>query len=138
MLGVGRWLASGGVQHISLLGRSGRMELAAPPLHDLMDPGWAASITLQKCDIACSEDAAAVLGHDRSQGKQPIAVLIKPSSRPDACRKHLYQKGSVAISLEFIKDDLSNRAFMQPSRERHGAYSCDGIQLVAPLLKMSL
>ena len=66
---AGRWLVSQSVRHITLLGRSGRMEGSAGPLEGLLGPGWAAEVTLQKCDMAAAEDAAAVLGHQPQHGE---------------------------------------------------------------------
>jgi hypothetical protein len=38
------------------------------PLEDLLEPGWGASVTMSKCDMACREDAQSALGNDRSHG----------------------------------------------------------------------
>ena len=69
LLDAGRWLAANGATHLTLLSRSGRQEGEVGPLEDLLQPGWAASVTLAKCDVACREDAEAALGHDRSHGE---------------------------------------------------------------------
>ena len=38
------------------------------PLGSVSAPGWAASVTMAKCDVACAEDAAQGLGQHRSWG----------------------------------------------------------------------
>lgn len=65
----GRWLASNGVQQVLLLGRSGRIETGEDALEGLTMPGWAASVTVQKCDVSFAEDAACAFGHRQSNGE---------------------------------------------------------------------
>ena len=65
---AGRWLATNGASHLTLLSRSGRQEGEVAPLEDLLHPGWGASVTMCKCNVASREDAEGILGHDRSHG----------------------------------------------------------------------
>lgn len=59
-----------GARHVTLLGRTGHIEGAAGgSLEGLMEPGWAASLTVTKADISFTEDAAAVLGNGSCQGR---------------------------------------------------------------------
>ena len=53
-----------------LLSRSGKMEKLEAALETLENPGWAACVTSQKCDITFAEDAAFALGTDPSQGRR--------------------------------------------------------------------
>lgn len=58
-----------GVKHIVALGRSGRTEGASSALTEaLTEHGWAAAVTLTKCDVAATEDMRAVLAPDRRLG----------------------------------------------------------------------
>lgn len=73
-----------GVKHIVALGRSGRAEGASSALTEaLTEHGWAAAVTLTKCDVASTEDMRAVLAPDRRLG----ACLLELQARH--CSVHL-------------------------------------------------
>ncbi len=65
---AGRWLASNGAQQIQLLSRSGRLETVEGALQSLTDPGWAACVSVQKCDVSFAEDARLAFGRSSSKG----------------------------------------------------------------------
>lgn len=67
-----------GVRHMTALGRSGRFD-AGSNLPGLMSGGWAAAVTVSKCDVAFSEDVRSVLGHGTDSGK-PLMGSFTPSS----------------------------------------------------------
>ena len=65
---AGRWLASNGAQQIQLLSRSGRLEAVEGALESLTDPGWAACVRIQNCDVSFAEDARLAFGQSSSKG----------------------------------------------------------------------
>jgi hypothetical protein len=56
------------VKHIVALGRSGRFEGANSALTEMLTHGWAAAVTITKCDVAFTEDTRAILAPDRQLG----------------------------------------------------------------------
>ena len=64
-----------GVKHMVALGRSGRLEGASSALTGMMSHGWAAAVTITKCDVAFTEDTRAVLAPDRRLGETPPCLV---------------------------------------------------------------
>lgn len=65
-----------GVRHIELLSRSGHLgrgAAAQPELAGLLagSAGWAAAVTISRCDAACAEEVAAVLAPRRGGEWRP-------------------------------------------------------------------
>ena len=73
---AGQMLTVAGAKHISLLGRTGRANLAETALEAVMTSSYVASVTLVKCDLAFAEDSHAVLGNHKSLGKIPHSMLL--------------------------------------------------------------
>ena len=63
-----RWA---GIQRLDVLGRSGHFGAGADLAHAMCD-GWAASVAVIKCDVAFSEDTAAVFSRNHSKGKPAL------------------------------------------------------------------
>ena len=63
-----RWA---GVRRLIVLGRSGHFRAGAD-LALAMHDGWAASVAVIKCDVAFSEDTAAVFSRNHSKGKPAV------------------------------------------------------------------
>ena len=60
-----------GIRHLIVLGRSGRFGTESD-LADAMRDGWAASVAVTKCDVAVSEDSAAVFSRRQSRGEPAV------------------------------------------------------------------
>lgn len=60
-----------GIRHFTVLGRSGHVGAGSDLAHAMRD-GWAASVALLKCDVAFSEDTAAVFSRHQSSGKPAV------------------------------------------------------------------
>lgn len=86
-----QWLAAGGAKHITLLGRTGVAERAAAATAAVASSqpsslmaaatsanGWAAAVTLLKCDAAADADTAAVLDAAAGSARQrlPLAGVL--------------------------------------------------------------
>lgn len=62
-------LAVAGTKHVHLLGRTGRAEVADGPLESVVKAGWAACVTMTKCDLAYAEDSSAILENHKHLGR---------------------------------------------------------------------
>ena len=60
-----------GIQRLIVLGRSGHFGAGADLAHAMRD-GWAASVAVTKCDVAFSEDTAAVFPRNHSKGEPAV------------------------------------------------------------------
>jgi hypothetical protein len=80
-----RYLAGQGVRHIELLSRSGRLGgsvlAEGSPLAELLQGGrgWAAAVTITRCDAAVEEEIRAALA-GRAKGDGAYEVAISPGS----------------------------------------------------------
>ena len=65
-----RYLASNGVQHLELLGRTGRLGAGGGGEHlaGLLAGAWSGSVTFTKCDTASAEDTRAVVADRALKG----------------------------------------------------------------------
>lgn len=74
-------LPRAGARHIVALGRSGRLQggASAAAFDEMLEHGWAAAVTITKCDVAFAEDSRAVLSADRSSGER--IARVEPAAR---------------------------------------------------------
>lgn len=74
-----RYLASHGVRHIELLGRTGHLgsNAASEHLVGLLTGRWSAAITISKCDTSCAEDMRAAMVQQAKAGAASIVLLFE-------------------------------------------------------------
>ncbi len=57
-----------GIKRITVLGRSGRFDVASDLAHAMCN-GWAASVAVTKCDVAFAEDTSALFSTSGNEGQ---------------------------------------------------------------------
>ena len=59
---LGAWLTRQGIEHVVLLGRSGRPATDSKSVQEFLGSGCSAAISIQRCDAASVDEVQAVAG----------------------------------------------------------------------------